>query len=245
VANADTAGEKDRAQNAAFRIHDLPQEDRPRERLLEQGAEALTNAELLAIFINTGLKGENAIQVAQRLLTEFKSLRDIARRGAKELAAVRGLGPAKAAHIAAAFELGRRAAREELRLQKIDTPELIYAYVGEEMSHLGYETLRVLLLNTRMELIHDEVVFQGSLNESVAHPREIIRCAVVHRAHAFALVHNHPSGDPSPSDADRNFTKRMRDVAQTMKLDLVDHLIVGAPRTGRRPYFSFREMGML
>jgi DNA repair protein RadC len=245
VANTDTADKKDRGQNAAFRIHDLPQEDRPRERLLEQGAEALTNAELLAIFINTGLKGENAIQVAQRLLTEFKSLRDIARRGAKELASVRGLGPAKAAHIAAAFELGRRAAREELRLQKIDTPELIYAYVGEEMSHLGYETLRVLLLNTRMELIHDEVVFQGSLNESVAHPREIIRCAVVHRAHAFALVHNHPSGDPSPSDADRNFTRRMRDAALTMKLDLIDHLIVGAPRAGRRPYFSFREMGML
>ncbi len=245
MTDADTAGEKDGGQNAAFRIHDLPQEDRPRERLLEQGAEALTNAELLAIFINTGMKGENAIQMAQRLLTEFKSLRNIARRGAKELASVRGLGPAKAAHIAAAFELGRRAAREELRLQKIDTPELIYAYVGEEMSHLGYETLRVLLLNTRMELIHDEVIFQGSLNESVAHPREVIRCAVVHRAHAFALVHNHPSGDPGPSDPDRNFTKRMRDAAILMKLDLVDHLIVGAPRPGRRPYFSFREMGML
>jgi DNA repair protein RadC len=229
----------------ATRIHDLPEEDRPRERLLEQGAEALTNAELLAIFINTGMKGENAIQVAQRLLNEFKSLRNIARRGGKELAAARGLGPAKAAHIAAAFELGRRAAREELRLQKIDSPELIHAYVGEEMSHLGYETLRILLLNTRLELIHDEVLFQGSLNESVAHPREVIRCAVVHRAHAFALAHNHPSGDPGPSDADRNFTRRIRDAAQLMKIDFMDHIIVGAPKAGRRPYFSFREMGML
>lgn len=229
----------------AFRIHDLPEEDRPRERLLKQGAEALSNAELLAIFINTGVKGENAIQVAQRLLNEFKSLREIARRGAKELADVHGLGPAKAAHIAAALELGRRAAREELRLQKMDSPERVYAYLGEDMSHLGFETVRVLLLNTRMEMVHDEVIFQGSLNESVAHPREVLRCAVVHRAHAFVLAHNHPSGDPSPSEADRNFTRRIRDAAQMMKIDFSDHIIIGAPRSGSRPYFSFRESGML
>jgi len=230
---------------ASFRIHDLPEQDRPRERLLEQGAEALSNAELLAIFINTGTKGENAIQIGQRVLKEFKSLRGIARRTAKELAAVHGLGPAKACHIAAAFELGRRAAREEIKLQKMDTPETIYAYLGEEMSHLGYETVRMLLMNTRMELIHDEVVFQGSLNESVAHPREIMRCALVHRAHAFVLAHNHPSGDPSPSEADRVFTRRIRDAAETMKINLLDHLVIGAPRAGRQAYFSFRESGML
>jgi DNA repair protein RadC len=230
---------------APFRIHDLPEQDRPRERLLEQGAEALTNAELLAIFINTGTKGKNAIQVGQEVLKEFKSLRGIARRTAKELASVHGLGPAKAAHIAAAFELGRRAAREELRLQKMDDPETIYAYLGEEMSHLGYETVRILLMNTRMEMIHDEVVFQGSLNESVAHPREILHTALVHRAHGFVLAHNHPSGDPTPSDADRTFTRRIRDAAEIMKVHLLDHLIIGAPRAGKQAYFSFRESGML
>lgn len=237
--------DEEKPRGPGLRIHDLPAEDRPRERLLSQGADTLSNAELLAIFINTGTKGENAIQIAQRLLKEFKGLRDIARRGAKELADIHGLGPAKAAHIAAAFELGRRAAREEVKTQRMDQPNLIHAYIGEEMAALGYETVRVILLNTRCEMIHDEVIFQGSLNESVAHPREVLRCALVHRAWGFVLVHNHPSGDPSPSEADRHFTRRIRDAAQTMRIEFLDHLIIGAPRTGQKPYFSFREAGLL
>ena len=229
----------------AFRIHDLPESDRPRERLLENGAETLSNAELLAIFINTGLKGENALQVAQRLLQDHRTLRTLSRRSAKELAAVRGLGPAKAAHIAAAFELGRRAAEEEVREQRMDEPEVIYRYLGASMAPLPHETLRILVLNTRLCLEHDEVIFQGSLNESVAHPREIMRCALVHRAHSFVLAHNHPSGDPSPSEADRQFTRRIREAAAVMKIEFLDHIIIGAPRTGMKPYFSFRAAGLL
>lgn len=230
----------------SLRIQDLPKNDRPRERLLELGAASLTNAELLALFINTGTQGENAIQMGQRLLQEFKSLRNLSRRSAKELAQqFHGLGPAKASHIAAAFELGRRAAQEEVREDKMDTPEMMYRYLGSDMARLGYETLRILVLNTKLCLVHDEIVFQGTLNESPAHPREILRAALVHRGYAFVLAHNHPSGDPAPSDADCRFTRRIRDAAQLMQIQFLDHLIIGAPRSGALPYFSFKESGMM
>jgi len=229
-----------------LRIQDLPENDRPRERLLELGAQSLTHAELLAIFINTGLKGENAIQVAQRLLGEFKTLRNLSRRSAKELVQqFRGLGPAKAAHIAAAFELGRRATREEIKEEPMDSPELAYRYLGQEMSRLGHETVRILILNTKMCLEHDEIVFQGTLNASTAHPREILRIAIAQRAYAFIIAHNHPSGDPRPSEADRAFTRRLKEASELLQIRFEDHLIIGAPRQGARPYFSFREGGLM
>jgi DNA repair protein RadC len=229
-----------------LRIQDLPENDRPRERLLKLGPESLTNAELLAIFINTGLPGENAIQVAHRLLGMYKSLRNLSRRSGQELQKdFKGLGPAKTAHLVAAFELGRRAAQEEILEEKMDAPELVYRYLGADMARQGYETLRILVLNTKLCLVHDEVVFRGTLNESPAHPREIIRAAVIHRAHAFILAHNHPSGDPAPSEADRRFTRRISEAAQLMQIDFVDHVVIGAPRPGAKPYFSFREAGLL
>lgn len=228
------------------RIQDLPVQDRPRERLLEIGARSLTNAELLAIFINTGSKGENAIQMGQRLLNQYQTLRHLSTRSAKELSQqFRGLGPAKAAHIAAAFELGRRAVQEELRERPMNRPELIYQYLAPEMSQLGHETVRLLLLNTRCHLIHDELISQGSLNETTAHPREILRPAIIHRANSFILAHNHPSGDPSPSAADRQLTRRIREAAQILQIQFHDHLIIGAPRNGAQPYFSFAEAGLL
>ena len=191
------------------------------------------------------MKGENAIQIAQRLMKEHKTLRMLSRHSAKELARAHGLGPAKAAHIAAAFELGRRAAQEQIRAEKMNEPQVIYDYLGGDMARLGIETLRMLVLNSRLCLEHDEVIFQGSLNETVAHPREVIRCAVVHRAHAFILAHNHPSGDPAPSEADRQFTRRIGEIAKLMMIDFLDHIIIGAPREGAQPYFSFRAAGLL
>ncbi|MFZ4763346.1 MAG: RadC family protein [Roseimicrobium sp.] len=229
-----------------LRIQDLPEHDRPRERLLNLGAESLTDAELLAIFINTGRKGENAIQMAQRLLNDSKTLRNLSRRSGKEMVErFRGLGPAKAAHIAAAFELGRRAAREDLREEPMSEPELVYQYFYPKMDRLGHEEVHILILNTKMCLVHEERVFQGSLNEAQAHPREIMRLALVHRAHAFILVHNHPSGDPAPSEPDRSFTRRMRELAGQMMIQFADHLIIGAPRNGAQPWFSFRSAGLL
>jgi DNA repair protein RadC len=228
------------------RIQDLPENDRPRERLLKLGPSALTNAELIALFINTGVKGENAIQMANRLLRDFVSLRNLSRRNANEIAdRFRGLGPAKTALIAAAFELGRRATQEELISIPMDSPSLIYRYLGADMARLGHETLRILILDTKMCLIHDQVIFEGTLNELQCHPREIMHAAIVNRGQAFILAHNHPSGDPSPSDADRRFTRRIKEVAETMQIPLLDHVIIGFPRDGAQPYFSFKEFGVL
>jgi DNA repair protein RadC len=232
----------------SHRIQDLPEEDRPRERLLRLGATALTDAELLAIFINTGTKGENAVQVAQRLLRTYQnSLREISRRHASDLIReVKALGPAKAAHVAAAFELGRRAEKERVIEKPLDSPERVYDLVGSEMQSFTREVLRVVLLNTRLGWMRTDDVFTGSVNETMAHPREILKTVLLHSAYAFIVVHNHPSGDPSPSDADMRMTRNLMEAAEVMKLNFFDHLIIGAPSEARsQPYFSFREAGLM
>ena len=127
----------------------------------------------------------------------------------------------------------------------MNEPELVYRYFGPDMSRLGHEVVRLLVLDTKLRLVHDEQVFQGSLNEAQAHPREIMRVALVHRAYAFILAHNHPSGDPTPSESDRRFTMRMRQCAETMQIHFTDHIIIGAPRQGAQPWFSFKSAGLL
>jgi DNA repair protein RadC len=206
----------------------------------------LSDAELLGIFINTGIPGENAVQVGQRLLSDFKGLMQLSRRDSKELSKQRGLGPAKAAVLAAAFELGRRANREERRDVPLDCAERVFDYLGLELQALNHEEVHVLLVNTKLCLTHSERVFQGSLNESVAHPREILKKALVHSAYGFLVVHNHPSGDPTPSEADRHFTRTLRQGAEVLKTAFLDHVIIGHTTADRtRPFFSFREAGLL
>lgn len=232
----------------SHRIHDLPEADRPRERLLRLGAAALSDSELLAIFINTGSKGENAIQVAQRLLATYgNSLREISRREASDLIReVKALGPAKAAHLAAAFELGRRAAKEQIIEHPLDSPDRVYELVGAEMQSFTREVLRVILLNTRLSWMRSDDVFTGGLTETMAHPREIMKKVLIHSAYAFIVVHNHPSGDPTPSEADRRLTRNLREAAEVMKVQFFDHIVIGAPSGSRpQPYFSFREAGMI
>lgn len=228
------------------RIQDLPAEDRPRERLLRLGPEALSDAELIGLFINTGMKGENAVQIAQRLLRQFKSLRDFSRRSTAELAAMKGLGPAKAAILAAAFELGRRSAREVARETSLDSPQNIFDYMGLEMQALNHEELHLLCVDSRMRLVHHERVFRGSLTETTAHPREILRHVLIRAAYGFVVVHNHPSGDPNPSEADRRFTRNMRNAAELMQVKFLDHIVIGHASEARPlPYYSFRESGLL
>ena len=230
----------------SHRIHDIPEQDRPRERLLRLGPAALSDAELLAIFINTGVKGENAIQVAQRLLGDVGTLRDLSRQEPESLVRNRALGPAKAANLAAAFELGRRAEREAFKETRLQTPAEVYQFMSAEMQALAHESVRVILLNTRYAVIRTDEVFKGALNESVCHPREIFRKAIVHSAHAFVLVHNHPSGDPSPSEADNRMTRSIRDAAALLRIEFCDHIIIGAPGGNRvQPWFSFKEMGLI
>ena len=230
----------------ALTIHELPPEDRPREKLTLRGSDALSDCELIAILLRTGMQGANAIEVARQLLARFGSLGALARCSVKELSAIKGIGPAKAVQLAAAFGLGARLARESLVRVKMDEPRLIYELLGPEMRALHQESLRVVLLDTRLQLLRVEEISLGSMDQSVAHPREIFRPALIYSAYAVIVAHNHPSGDPTPSEADRRLTRRLREAATVLQISLLDHVIIGAPGPGAKPgYVSFKELGLL
>ena len=237
----------DRGTKAAptLKIREMPQDERPREKLLARGAAALTDAELIAILLRTGLPGANAVDVARQLLKLYGSLSGLSRCTVKEIASIRGIGAAKAIQLVAAFGLGQRLANERLSRQKLDSPELVHDLVAAEMRTLHKESLRVILLDTRYHLLRMEEVSLGSVNESIAHPRDVFRPAVISSAYAVIVVHNHPSGDPSPSQSDHSLTRRLAEAAELLQIKLLDHIIIGAPAEGRLPYFSFKEAGVL
>jgi len=230
---------------ATLRIQEMPDEDRPREKLMKQGASALSESELIAILLRTGTVGANAIDVARELLLRHQSLTALSRCGARELAQTKGIGLAKALQLAAAFELGKRFAQESPARGKLDTPQLVYDLLGSEMRMLSKESLRAILLDTRLRLVRIEEIALGSISECIAHPREVFRPALVHSAFAVILAHNHPSGDPSPSAADIQMSRRMAEAARVLQIRLLDHIIIGAPAEGRAPYYSFKEAGVL
>ncbi|KAB2642081.1 MAG: JAB domain-containing protein [Verrucomicrobia bacterium] len=230
---------------ASLKIQELPEQDRPRERLTRLGAGALSDSELIAILLRTGMVGANAIDVANQLLKEYRTLGGLARCTVEELSKIKGVGPAKSVQLAAAFGLACRLARETLSRQTLDTPELVHALLGAEMRALSRESLRVILLDAKLQHVRTEEVSNGSLNESIAHPREIFRPAFLYAAYAIIVVHNHPSGDPTPSDADHRLTRRLAEAATLLQIRFFDHIIIGSPDNGRRPYFSFREAGVI
>ena len=228
-----------------LKIREMPQDQRPREKLLVHGVSALSDPELIAILLRTGLRGANAVEVGRQLLEKYKSLTGISRCSVKELRDIPGIGQTKALELVAAFGLGQRLAHETLSKQKLDSPELVSELVGQEMRRLRTESLRVILLDTRYRLLHIEEVSVGSLNESIAHPREIFRPAITYSAYAVIVVHNHPSGDASPSQTDHSLTRRLAEAAELLQIKLLDHIIIGAPSEGNPGYFSFKEAGVL
>jgi DNA repair protein RadC len=228
------------------RISEIPKQDRPREKLASRGPESLTDAELLAIFLRTGLRNKSAIVLAGELLHAKGSLKALSRCTASELSKItKGVGPAKASELAAAFEIGKRLARGGEEKPLLDSAEAIYAAFGPELQAMNREVLRVLLLDTKLRLVRSEDIALGSINECVAHPREIFRPAIVHSAYAVIVLHNHPSGDPTPSQADRRLTRQLAEAAQLLQINLLDHIVVGSRDGGRHPYFSFRDSGSL
>ncbi|MFN2508954.1 MAG: DNA repair protein RadC [Chthoniobacterales bacterium] len=228
-----------------LKIREMPQDDRPREKLLQRGANALTHPELIALLLGTGLPGANAVQVAAKLLERYGSLAGLSRCTVDEIKTIPGIGPAKALHLVAAFELEKRLAHETYSQEKIDTPELVYQLLAPEMRGLHKESLRVILLDTRYRLLRIQEVSLGSVNESIAHPRDVFRPAVISSAYAVVVAHNHPSGDPSPSQSDHSLTRRLAEASELLQIKLLDHIIIGAPAEGRSPYFSFKEAGVL
>jgi DNA repair protein RadC len=223
----------------------MPGSERPRERMMAQGAEALRNSELIAILLRTGRKGVSAIQVADQLLQKFPTLENLSRASIPEIRQIKGIGRDKAIALKGAFTLARRMA-QEIRVESpvLDTPERIAELLREDNRSYDVENFQVVLLNTRRRLVSVEKISQGTLDTILVHPREVFRSAIAANAAALVLVHNHPSGDPAPSEADIKVTRDLIRAGHLLKIEVLDHVIFGrATEERRKDYASLRELG--
>jgi len=228
-----------------YRITDMPSHLRPRERLVESGPDALHHAELIAILLRTGLKGASAVDVARDVLARYGSLDHLSRASLDDLRRIKGVGRDKAIALVSAFALARRMARE-IRAESplLDTPERVAELLREDNRSFPVETFQAVLLNTRRRLIRVARIAEGTLDTILVHPREVFRQAIAAEASALVLVHNHPSGDPSPSEADIKVTRDLIRAGQLLKIEVLDHVILGrATRERPRDYVSLRELG--
>ena len=228
-----------------LRMKDQPASERPRERLAAKGPGALTDAELIAILLRTGLQGANAVEIGAQLLHKYGSLQALARATVDDLCRVKGIGRDKAVTLIAAFTLARKMAEELQRESPVlDNPPAVVALLRGQNLIKDVETLQVLLLNTRRRLIRVEEVADGTIDTLLVHAREVFRHAIMANAAAIVLAHNHPSGDPTPSEADIKVTRDLIRAGQLLKIEVLDHIILGRA-TAERPkdYSSLRELG--
>ncbi|WP_138496240.1 RadC family protein [Paenibacillus pinistramenti] len=224
-----------------YRLRDIPHEERPRERLIRYGAEALSHAELLAILLRTGTHQESAIHVAQKILSKAGEIRGLVDLSLDELMEIKGIGEAKAIQLLAGIEIGRRLARSVRRdAVVIRSPKDAAEIVMDQLRYLNKEHFICLFLNTKNHLIGQETLSIGSLNASIVHPREVFRAAVKCSSASIVCVHNHPSGDPSPSPEDIQITKRLCEAGEIIGIDVLDHLIIGDGR-----FVSLKEQGLM
>lgn len=225
-------------------IKDFPEGEKPRERLLKYGAESLTDAELIAIIIRTGNRNETAIDLSQRLLkggNGLQGLRFLLEASNEELSKVKGIGPAKTTQIKAALEIGKRLfSINEKDLDAIRCPDDVVHLLMGEMRYLDKEHLKVVLLNVKNQVLSVEDVSIGSLNSSIVHPREVFKTAIRRSSGSVILVHNHPSGDPTPSREDINVTKRIVESGALLGIPVLDHIIIGDGK-----YISLKEKNLI
>jgi len=224
----------------SFTIHDLPQDERPRERLQRYGAEALSAAEILALIMGRGISGESVMVTAQRLLSQFGDLEGISGASVEELLQVRGIGLAKAAQIMAAFELANRLDSHQGASQQplVKSPKDVAAVVGSRFRGKKKEHFLALFLDTRSRLIKVSEISVGSLDTSVVHPREVFKEALAASAASVIFAHNHPSGDTTPSEEDIGLSKRLAEAGQIMGVDVLDHIIFASG-----DYLSLKRQG--
>ena len=222
-------------------IAQWPETERPRERLLTQGPQALTNAQLLAILLRVGRQGSSAVQVGMDILDRLGDVAGLAQCGIEELCAVPGVGEAKAAQLKAALELGKRALAGPLtKGTKITSSSDLFAHYHPTLRDLRHEVFKVVLLDAKHAIMRDTTVSEGSLTLSIVHPREVFTLAVKESAAAVIFLHNHPSGDPTPSQEDRALTARLVSAGEVLGIRVLDHLVIGDGR-----YVSFADQGWL
>jgi len=232
--------------SSGFRIKDQPVGDRPREKLAEKGPGALSSAELIAILVRTGLRGTNAVEIGKQLIFKYgNSLQALAKASVDDLRQEKGIGRDKAVTLIAAFELAQRMAKEMCsESEPLDHPEAVVRLLRAKNLLRNTEKLQVLSLNTRRRLIRIDEPADGTLDTLLVHPREVFRAAIAANAAAVVLAHNHPSGDPTPSEADIKVTRDLIRAGQLLKIDVLDHVVIGRA-TPERPkdYASLRELG--
>ena len=222
-------------------LRDLPQDERPREKMLQKGPGSLSNAELLAILLRTGTVSETAEHVAGRVLKESGSLSKLVDMTASQLMQVKGIGPAKALQIQAGIELGKRLARTSMEDSSfIRSPGDVARLLMDDMRYLQNEHFICVFLNTKNRVIATETLSIGSLNASIVHPREVFRAAIKCSSASLICVHNHPSGDPTPSPEDLQLTARLVEAGELVGIDVLDHLILGDGR-----FISLKEKGYM
>ena len=229
----------------SMRLKDQPASERPRERLVALGAEALSNAELIAILLRTGLKGTNAVEVGKQLMQKFGSLQSLALASVDDLKKVKGIGRDKAVTLVAAFALAQKMAKElQDESPVLDNPENVVRLVRAKNLLLETEQFQALLLNTRKRLIRAAKISDGTLDTILVHPREVFKSAIAANAASIVLVHNHSSGDPTPSEADIKVTRDLIRAGQLLKIEVLDHVIIGRAMEQRaKDYASLRELG--
>ncbi|MBV4485945.1 DNA repair protein RadC [Pseudomonas sp. SWRI153] len=209
-------------------IRDWPAAERPREKLIEQGSGSLSDAELLAIFLRTGVSGKSAVDLARHLLTQFGSLRVLLDSDLGSFSEQLGLGPAKYAQLQAVLEMGRRHLAERMRRKPaLENPQVVRDYLKAMLRHEPHEVFGCLFLDSKHQVLNFEALFRGSIDNTSVHPREVVKRALANNAAAVILCHNHPSGNTDPSQADRLLTKRLQKALELIDVRVLDHFIVG------------------
>ncbi|MDN7240358.1 DNA repair protein RadC [Planococcus sp. N028] len=222
-------------------IRDVHVADRPRERLVNQGPNSLSNQELIAILLRTGTKQESVLFLANRVLTYFEQIQQMKDATIEEMTSIKGIGQAKAVQLLAAVELGRRLSSKQTDVKyTIRSPKDAASYLMADMTSLKQEHFVVLFLNIKNQVMHRQTIFVGSLNASIVHPREIFREAVRRSAASIVCAHNHPSGNPAPSPEDIDVTKRLMEAGSIIGIELLDHVIIGDHQ-----FTSLKEKGYM
>lgn len=224
----------------SFTIHDLPKEERPRERLVKFGEQALSAQELLQVILGRGIAGESVVVTAQKLLSQFGNLQKLAEASIEELSSVKGIGPAKATQIKAVFEIGRRISTQtpSYKSKELTDPKKVYQLIKSKLKDYHKEHFYIIVLNSRNWSVAEISV--GSLNASIVHPREVFAEAIKNKAASVIFAHNHPSDDPEPSEDDLVTTKRLVEAGKILEIEIIDHVIVTKDK-----FFSMKQKGIL